>query len=206
MALGAAAPEPVARLLWLASDAVRALAELTGAGSGLVAGFTRFMSGVPELELSSSSASRGRFVGSLVGFAITWARMVSLSFSRFSSRGGAFVFATGFGFGAMVSFSAALGFSTSRWVGLEAGATAAFGFPMDVERGTSSSLELESETNSLDKTRAPLGPAALAGGLAADGFGAAFGVVAAAGFFFVVESSRLACASDAESFFFPVEV
>ena len=63
--------ELVPRLFWLASEGARFLIEFTADTCALAGGLIRLLSGVPELELSSSSASRGRFAGSLAGFAIT---------------------------------------------------------------------------------------------------------------------------------------
>ena len=64
-------PELVPRLFWLASEGARFLMEFTAETCAFTGGLIRLLSGVPELELSSSSMSRGRFAGSLAGFAIT---------------------------------------------------------------------------------------------------------------------------------------
>lgn len=68
-------PELVARLFWLASEGARFMMELTAGACALTGALIRLLSGVPELELLSSSTSRGRFAGNFaagfVGFAIT---------------------------------------------------------------------------------------------------------------------------------------
>jgi hypothetical protein len=103
-------------------------------------------------------------------------------------------------------FSVALGLSATRCGGLEVEAAGALGF-VDAARDTSSSLESESVTISLDKTRSSFVGLAFA---AAVDFGAAvFGAALFVGsttafFFFGSARRRLARASDADNFVLPV--
>lgn len=201
LALDTDAVDTLPRPFWLASEPVRGfvedvLTELTVVVGALAPALTRLLSGVPELELSSSSVVRCRFPAALVGLATTSARMVSLSLSL--SLSGSLGRALTAGDGLAFAFESALS------LGALEGTAAAATLDLARDSGTSSS-ELESETNSLESTRPAFVGGTFVRGFVGDTLGEALGVAAAAAAGFLeLESSRLACASDAESFFFPV--